>query len=84
MSQARKPLQYGDRVRATEDIRMDDYPFCDVRTGTVGQVVSRYTPEKARSCWNVKILFSGTDYLVMLSYPTTKVEKIEDIFLPVM
>lgn len=83
MSQERGPLQFGDKVVAVEDIRMSDYPFCDVRAGTVGRVVSRYTPEKARSCWNVKIWFSGADYLVMLSYPTSKVVKMPENFLPV-
>lgn len=79
----KQQLQRGDRVRATCDIRLEDYPFCDIKAGDEGTVVAKDTPEKARSCWRVKILFDtafmpdGSRYLVMLAYPTDKVEKID-------
>lgn len=71
----------GDRVRATEEIRMADYPFCDILAGDLGTVVAVETPEKLKSCWSVTILFdlairsNGEKYLVQLAYPTIKVKK---------
>lgn len=74
----------GDRIRATQDIRMAAYPFCDILAGDAGTVVSVETPEKLKSCWSVTLLFdlaiqsNGERYLVQLAYPTLKVKK----FLP--
>ena len=82
MSEAKaQRFRRGDRVRATQDIRMADYPFCDILAGDLGTVVTIETPEKLKSCWSVIILFdlairsNGEQYLVGLAYPTVKVKK---------
>jgi len=80
-----RKLRRGDRVRATQDITMEDYPFVDIRAGTKGVVVGQDMPKKVRSCWRVTIRFDGVDYLVQLHYPTDKVVRIsgENFLLPV-
>lgn len=77
----KQEIRKGDRVRATQDIRLEGYAFCDIKAGDEGTVVKKDTPEKARNCWRITILFDsailpdGSRYLVQLAYPTDKVEK---------